>query len=267
MMQSPFDKIAPNYDELFTNTAIGKLQRNIICKYLDESLPINKQLNILELNCGTGEDAVYFAKKGFGVVATDVSEEMLKITEEKINKFGLSNYITIKKLDLTNPSDFNFEQKFDLVFSNFGGLNCVDKKSLKNLSMVISSILNDRGRIIFVIMPKFSFWDSFYFLLKMKLNKVFRRASSKPLNVNLNGENFQTFYYSPKEIVTTFGNKFKVQNIKPVGFLIPPSFLNNFFLKKKKTLLMLDTFESSVSNISFLANLSDHFLIDMELIR
>ena len=266
-MQSPFDKIAPVYDELFTNTAIGKMQRNIICKYIDESLSTNQQITILELNCGTGEDAVYFAKKGFGVVATDVSEEMLKITEEKINKFGLSNYITIKKLDLTNLSDFNFEQKFDLVFSNFGGLNCVNKESLKNLSMVISSISNDGGRIIFVIMPKFSFWDSFYFLLKMKLNKVFRRASSKSLNVNLNGENVQTFYYSPIEIANIFSNKFRVVNIKPVGFFIPPSFLNKFFLKKKKTLRMLEAFESSVSNISVLANLSDHFLIDMELKR
>ena len=192
---------------------------------------------------------------------------MLKITEEKINKFGLSNYITIKKLDLTNLSDFNFEQKFDLVFSNFGGLNCVNKESLKNLSMVISSISNDGGRIIFVIMPKFSFWDSFYFLLKMKLNKVFRRASSKSLNVNLNGENVQTFYYSPIEIANIFSNKFRVVNIKPVGFFIPPSFLNKFFLKKKKTLRMLEAFESSVSNISVLANLSDHFLIDMELKR
>ena len=264
-MQTPFDKIAPAYDELFTNTAIGKMQRKIICKYLDESLSTNQHLNILELNCGTGEDAVYFAKKGFSVVATDVSDEMLKTTEEKINKFGLSNYIRTEKLDLTNPSDFNFEQKFDLVFSNFGGLNCVDKESLKNLSIVISSLLNDRGRIIFVIMPNFSLWESFYFLMKIKIDKVFRRASTKPLNVNLNGGNVQTFYYSPKEISNIFGNKFKVMNIKPVGFFIPPSFLNNYFLKKKKTLRMLEAFENPVSKISFLAKFSDHFLIDMEL--
>jgi len=266
-MQTPFDKIAPAYDELFTSTAIGKMQRNIICKYLDESLPANKQINILELNCGTGEDAVYFAKKEFNVVATDVSDEMLKITKEKINKLGMSNYVATKKLDLTNVSDFNFEQKFDLVFSNFGGLNCVDEESLKKLSAVLSSILKDRGRIIFVLMPKFSFWDSFYFLMKVKFNKVFRRASSKPLNVNLNDGNVKTFYYSPKEIAYIFGTKFKVKNSKPVGFFIPPSFLNKFFLKKKKTLRILDMFENSVSNFSSLAKFSDHFLIDMELKR
>lgn len=264
-MQTPFDKIATVYDELFTRTAIGKIQRNIICKYLDETLPSNQQINILELNCGTGEDAVYFAKKGLCVVATDVSEEMLKVTKEKINKLGMSNYVRTKKLDLTNTSDFNFNQKFDLIFSNFGGLNCVDKESLKNLSDVVSSILNETGRIIFVLMPKFSIWDSFYFLIKLRLNEVFRRASSNFLKVNLSGENVQTFYYSPKEIANIFGAKFKVQNIRPVGVFIPPSFLNKFFLKKKKTLRTLEIFENSVSKFSFLAKYSDHFLIDMEL--
>jgi len=104
-------------------------------------------------------------------------------------------------LDLTNPNEFNFEQKYDLVFSNFGGLNCVDKESLKNITLFISSILNDRGRIIFVLMPKICLWESFYFLLKLKFSSVFRRASTKPLNVQLNGGNVRTFYYSPKELI------------------------------------------------------------------
>jgi len=266
-MQIPFDKIALAYDELFTNSAIGKLQRNIIWKYLDESLPTNKKINILELNCGTGEDAVYFAKKGFSVVATDISDDMLKLTKEKISKYGLEKNCSTRKLDLENSDEFNFKQKFDLVFSNFGGLNCVDKKSLKNLSLFISSILNDKGRIIFVLMPKFCLWESFYFLLKLKFSSVFRRASTKSLNVQINGGIVQTFYYSPKDIVNMFGNKFKFRNIKPVGFFIPPSFLNKFFLKKKKALRMLNSFENPASNISFLAKFSDHFLIDMELKR
>ncbi|GMR25590.1 MAG: hypothetical protein BMS9Abin39_0899 [Ignavibacteria bacterium] len=264
-MQTPFDKIAPVYDELFTNTAIGKLQRNIVRKYLDETLPANQRISILELNCGTGEDAVYFAKKGFDILATDVSDDMLKLTKEKISKNGLELNCSIIKIDLTNLSDFNFEQKFDLVFSNFGGLNCVDNKSLKSLSEALPSILNDRGRIIFIIMPKFCLWESFYFLLILKFSNVFRRASIKPLNVQLNGGNVRTFYYSPKEIANIFSNKFKVQYIKPVGFFIPPSFLNNFFLKKKKLLRMLNTLENPISNISFLANFSDHFIIDMAL--
>jgi len=264
-MQTPFDKIAPAYDELFTATPIGKLQRNIVRKYLDETLPANKQLSVLEVNCGTGEDAVYFAKKGFSVTATDVSDEMLKMTEEKINKYGVANNCSIKKLNLANPYDFNFEQKFDLVFSNFGGLNCIDEEALKNLSDVLSKILNKNGRIVFVIMPKFCLWESNYFLLKLRPASVFRRSTSKPINVQLNGSTVTTYYHSPSEVKKIFANNFKVIKIKPVGFFIPPSFLNNFFSHRKRFLNILEKSERAVSNLSFFSNASDHFLIDMEL--
>jgi len=264
-MQTPFDKIAPAYDELFTDTPIGKLQRNIVRKYLDETLPANKQISILELNCGTGEDAVYFAKKGFRVTATDVSDEMLKLTEEKINKYGVGNNCLMKKLDLSNPADFNFEQKFDLVFSNFGGINCINKEELGNICELLSKISNDNGRIVFVIMPKFCLWESIYFLLKLKFGNVFRRASAKPLNVQLNGGIVKTYYYSPKNIVRIFSKNFKIKKVKPVGFFIPPSFLNNYFSRKKKLLSILKKTERAVSNLSFLSKASDHFLIDMEL--
>jgi ubiquinone/menaquinone biosynthesis C-methylase UbiE len=264
-MQTPFDKIAPAYDELFTGTPIGKMQRNIVHKYLDDTLPTGKQISVLELNCGTGEDAVYFAKKGIPITATDVSDDMLKLTKEKINKYGLENNCSIRKLDLSNPADFNFEHKFDLVFSNFGGLNCIDKEALKNLCDRLSTILNKNGRIVFVIMPKYCLWESFYFLLKLKFGNIFRRASAKPLNVKLNGGNVKTYYYSPKDILNIFSNNFKLKKVKPVGFFIPPSFLNNFFSRREKLLSMLEKSERAVSNLSFLSHASDHFLIDMEL--
>jgi ubiquinone/menaquinone biosynthesis C-methylase UbiE len=264
-MQTPFDKIAESYDTLFTETAIGKMQRKIVWNYFDKNFSANDQLNILELNCGTGEDVVYFAKKGFYVIATDISDAMLKLTEEKINKYGVEDNCKIKKLDLSNPTDFNFEQKFDLVFSNFGGLNCINKEALENLSESLSKVLKKNGRLVFVIMPRFCFWESIYFLLKLKFNKVFRRAFTIPLNVRLNGGNVKTYYYSPKNILKTFEKKFKLKKIKQVGFFIPPSFLNNFFLHRKKLLSVLEKSERVVSNLSFLSNVSDHFLIDMEL--
>jgi len=264
-MQTPFDKIANNYDKLFTGTSIGKLQRNIVRKYLDETLQLDQQLDVLEFNCGTGEEAVYFAKKGFSVVATDSSHNMLKLTEEKIKKQELSSLCTTKKLDLNNPDDFYFDQKFDLVFSNFGGINCVNSDSLKNLNVILSQILKYNGRIIFIIMPRFCLWESFYFLLKIKPGEIFRRASGKPLNVPLNGGYVETFYYSSNEIRKIFSKNFRVKKIIPVGFFIPPSYLNNFFLKKKKTLKVLEKLENTAANFFLFSKASDHFLIDMEL--
>lgn len=264
-MDSPFDKIAQSYDSLFTETVIGKLQRNIVWNYLDENFYADDHLKVLELNCGTGEDAVFFARKGFRVTATDVSDGMLKVTEDKIKRFGFHSQVEVKKADINNPADLNFDKNFDLVFSNFGGLNCIGKNSLEELSKTLKNKLNKHGRIIFVIMPKLCLWESFYFLTKLKPASVFRRRASKPINVQLNGSSVATYYHSPSNIKKMFAKNFKLINVKPVGIFIPPSFLNDYFSKRNKTLTLLNKMENKAGRTTFLSNFSDHFLIDMEL--
>ena len=90
MQKSPFDNIAPFYDELFSDTKIGLYLKQIVWNYLDENLP-KSELNILEINCGTGVDAIYLAHKGHNVIATDQSAEMIKNAQQKLK--DIKNYV------------------------------------------------------------------------------------------------------------------------------------------------------------------------------
>ena len=140
-MAVPFDHIAPTYDSLFTRSVIGQLQRKQVWRYLEKITPQLNGLEILELNSGTGEDAMLFSDKGFNIVATDVSEEMLKVTVQKTNQFSMQSRISSHYLDLDSFDETLFDKKFDLIFSNFGGLNCINPESLQKLLLKIPSIL------------------------------------------------------------------------------------------------------------------------------
>src|SRR5688572_31548965 len=164
-MGVPFDHIASSYDSSFTRTPIGQLQRRQVWNYLEKTMLELKRLDILELNCGTGEDAVLFSEKGFNIVATDVSEEMLKITQEKVQQYSMQNRISSQFLDLDSFDDSLFEKKFDLVFSNFGGLNCINPESLQKLLTKLPSILSPEDRFVAVIMPNMSLMEPVYFIL------------------------------------------------------------------------------------------------------
>src|SRR4051812_44973039 len=48
---------------------------------------------MLELNCGSGEDAVFFAQQGFSVHATDISGGMLDVMKEKIRNRSVNQKI------------------------------------------------------------------------------------------------------------------------------------------------------------------------------
>src|SRR5688572_948004 len=117
-MAVPFDHIAPTYDSVFTQSAIGQLQRKQVWQYVEKVVPGLKGFEMLELNCGTGEDAILFGEKGFNILATDISQEMLNITQKKIEQFSMQHRISSHYLDLESFNETLFDKKFDLIFSN-----------------------------------------------------------------------------------------------------------------------------------------------------
>jgi ubiquinone/menaquinone biosynthesis C-methylase UbiE len=262
MTSALFDDVAANYDETFTNTEIGKLQRARVWNYLNSVLP-NKSINILELNCGTGEDAIWFVKNGHKILATDVSEKMVEIARIKVAEDNLSDKITVKQLDINEIDKLSITDNFDLVFSNFGGLNCLKESELNSLSEKIKILLKPSGKFIAVVMSDFCMIESVYFLLKLKPKDIVRRR--KVQQVIINDSLVETHYYHPKEFYNYFKNDFNFNKIIAVGVFIPPSYLNNFFRRKTNTLKVLNKLEGSFGNNSIAASISDHFLIDLKI--
>jgi ubiquinone/menaquinone biosynthesis C-methylase UbiE len=52
---APFDRIANVYDDIFSNSRIGLVQRKAVWAELDRNFRPGE--SILEINCGTGVDA------------------------------------------------------------------------------------------------------------------------------------------------------------------------------------------------------------------
>ena len=255
-----FDETAASYDQLFTFSEIGKKQRRHVWLYLEKVLPKNKSWNILELNCGTGEDALFFAEKEHHVLATDISGKMVEVTRQKVQSNGFEELVTTKTLNIEALNEQVFDRKFDLVLSNFGGLNCLPKTSLARLSDDLSRVLKHNGRFIAIVMPRFCLWEHLYFLLKLKPSEILRRTQEK---VMASGE-VPTWYYSPREFSHIFHSRFKYVDQKPIGIALPPSYLEPFFAKRKSWLSLLDKLEHQVNRIALFSSVADHFLIDLK---
>jgi ubiquinone/menaquinone biosynthesis C-methylase UbiE len=259
-----FDPIAANYDKEFSESLIGKLLRSSVHQYLEKQFSSQKPAAALELGCGTGEDAIWMAKKGCMVTATDVSGEMTNIARMKAARLELPHMPGFEVLDMKKVHTFFYQKKFDLVFSNFGAVNCLSPGDLRDLMVNLRELLNPRGRVILVIMPSFCLWESFYFLLKGKWRQVFRRSTKQGIMANLGASQVMTWYYSPKAIKKYSRDHYNVKKIMPVGIAIPPSYLEHFFGNKQGLLGILSKFEGFLSKFSCLSGISDHYLIELE---
>lgn len=263
-MKAAFDHIATTYDEEFTHSSTGILQRQKVWDYLDENLPDNP-VSILELNCGTGEDAMYLAGKGHSVIATDISAEMIKVASGKAIEMKLNYNISFVQCDLNKLEEADLKDRsFDLIFSNFGGLNCLDAIALKKLSKIAARLLKPQGHFIGVIMSDICLWESCYFLTKLNAKKAFRRLRKGPLKVNIDGQTVETWYYSPRQIQTLFKEDFQLEHLKPIGFFLPPSYLESFFRNRQRALDRLDSFEGRINKYQSTSRYADHFLINMK---
>ena len=259
ILNSAFNSAAASYDADFTFSYIGKLQRSRVYHFLENILPKNQSREILEINCGTGEDAVWFAQKGHRIIATDASERMIEIANAKCKmqnvKFEICPFNRLKE-QYSN-------KKFDVVFSNFGGLNCIDAVQLKKLSADLFLLLKPNGKFIAVIMGRKCLWEQFYFLFKLNFKKAFRRLSENSVDAILDSQIQKTFYYSPEDFKKITTAEFSVAMKKPVGITIPPSYLEPFF-RNKMALLKILNLKERFLQFSFLSNFADHYLIVLE---
>ena len=77
-----FDSLAGKYDELFTRSLIGRAQRGAVWDVLLDIFEPGS--HILELNCGTGEDALFLARHDCSVVACDASGQMIQTARQRM---------------------------------------------------------------------------------------------------------------------------------------------------------------------------------------
>jgi ubiquinone/menaquinone biosynthesis C-methylase UbiE len=263
-MDSSFDQLAFNYDREFVHSPIGRSQRYRVWSFLERQFRDVQTLEILELGCGTGEDALWMASMGHNVMATDSSQKMIEVAANKAKKSDNKANVSFTILDLEDLNAYPEDRSFDMVFSNFGGLNCVSPGSLGTIMDQAYEMLNPGGRFVMVLMSQFCLWEWFYFRMKGNKQASVRRKGGGPLDVNLGESAVKTWFYSPAGIKVLAGERYHVRKIRPVGSFIPPSYLNNYFRNKTRLLGLLGNLEKLSGGIGKLADLSDHFLVELE---
>lgn len=216
-----FSKQAEHFDVDDRANTILTAWRNQVYAHVDRYLKPGH--SILELNSGTGIDAIRFAQRGHTVHATDISAGMVTQLEKKITEQSLPN-ITCQQLSFEELDKLSVTPA-DYIFSNFGGLNC--SKDISTVTRHISPLLNPGGFVTFIIMPPVCLWEWLWFF-KGHGKKAFRRLNKNGSITHLEGEYFKTYYYSLLDVKKAFGSGFSLISSEGMGALSPPPSKNNF---------------------------------------
>lgn len=251
-----FNTSATSYDDEFTFSAIGQLQRKRVYYWLNKVGFFSSSKKVVEVNCGTGYDAEQFYLKGHEVLATDISESMVAYAQQHRNK-----NISFKKASFQQVSENIALSEYDVLFSNFGGLNCIHNQELSDFLNQIATKQQKGNYLILVLMAKKCWIESAYFFLKGKRSLMNRRNTQTGVEVAVKDEKVMTYYYAPNEIETLLKNQYKIELIKPIACFLPPSYMEPFFKKNKTLLGVLNKLEQIFGRFTSMAKWADHYII------
>ena len=88
---SAFDGLAQEYDAQFTATTLGTLLRRMSWRHFERVFAQREFL--LDIGCGTGEDAIHLASLGHRVLATDASLQMIRVARHKAERAGCAHRV------------------------------------------------------------------------------------------------------------------------------------------------------------------------------
>lgn len=252
-----FSRTAEKYDSFAEDHPHLTRMRNKVYAHLTRHL--EPGANILELNSGSGTDAVYLAQHGFQVHATDIAPGMLQRLQNKVENFGLGDRLTYQELSFTNMEQVQGGD-YDALFSNLGGLNCIPELGV--VIRKIPEVLRPGGLITWVLMPNVCLWE-LAMLFTGKVGFALRRFSRNGKISHLEGLHFMVYYFSPHKVVEAFGTKFNLVEIEGLSVITPTAESKNFAKRFPRLYRTLSWLDDRVSRMSPWWGWGDFFIITL----
>jgi SAM-dependent methyltransferase len=240
-----FERLAPRYDELWTETAVGRAQRNAVWRVMDKLYGAGDC--VLDIGCGTGEDAAHLGARGVLVYGIDASPAMVERARARgvraevrqiENLCGADPLVRAGRprpaLSATNrrlavvegdrsgggASSARLDKLkhvpplFDGAFSNFGALNCVE--DVAGVARELGALVRPGGYVAICTMGRFCVWETLYYGLRLVFKRALRRLAGRAGEIR---------YPTVRQLHADFAADFELVCWSGVGMLVPPSYV------------------------------------------
>jgi ubiquinone/menaquinone biosynthesis C-methylase UbiE len=250
-----FDNIADFYDGEVENDVTQRL-RTQIYERVGGLVPAGS--SVLDINCGTGIDAIALAGRGYKVSGIDLSPKMIERARQKADRQGVPASFQVSSFENLESVA---ESAFDLMLSNFGGLNCVQR--LDRVAQQAASRLRPGGFLVCVVMPRVCLWETVTGLARLQFRAAFRRLSKNVEATGFRGKTFSVYYHSPARFAHAFRPWFEVRDIRGWNIVSPPPHAAPVAKRHPVLGSMLERVDAAIERLPVCRSIGDHYVMTL----
>jgi ubiquinone/menaquinone biosynthesis C-methylase UbiE len=254
-----FDRMADTYDVTFTASSIGRAQRNVVWNSLKRAFRPGQR--VLDLNCGTGEDALFLAKRGVSVLGCDASARMIEVAERRKALEAPTASLQFRLLKNEDVDTLSPNASFDGMLSNFSGLNCVADPS--QVARKLTRLLKPGAVALICISTRVCLWEIAWYGPRGNFAKAFRRLRGSAL-AQLNEITMPVWYPTIASLRKSIAPWFRLRSTRAVGLFVPPSYVESWARKHATVLASLEAMDRVFSAWPVLRSVGDHVLLEFE---
>ncbi len=257
-----FDLVAETYDQEMKANPSMRYMRAISLATLQNAFSASQR--VLEIGCGTGEEAVALARAGVRVLATDPAAKMLAVTERRLVEEGLEGWVQTRQVAAGELGMLLWEygeRSFDGAYSSFGPLN--GESSLQPVAVALAALIRPGGIVVASVMNRFHMFEAMWYLAHARPGQAVRRwgGRSQAKVSTETSEAMQTWYYTPGHLARVLAPYFELTYCRALPFLLPPPYLASLWDKYPRFWERLAVVEEQLAPRWPFRGLGDHFLV------
>lgn len=243
-----FDRAAPGYDAGFGRNPSGLFFRHAFQERLRRLFAPGAR--VLDLGCGTGEDAVFMASLGVRVHAVDVSPAMVEATRAKAERAGVSDRVTASVLAAESVASLG--DGWDGAYSDFGALNCT---ALGTVGESLARALRPGAPVLLCVIGP---WP----LPALVGRALFASGPFRRPVPEVEGVPVPVRHLTPRELRDALGPAFAWRDAWAQGVLLPGPMHERWARRHAQAFGVLAALERFVRRLPGLRALGDHAVVE-----